>query len=656
MTTPIISIPEMLVTNSVSTPTISNLSDGGYVVFWSGADPTPPNGSTIIAQRFDSNGDRVGTEVPMPHTGVYTSLFRYEPVATSSPSSSTVGVVYGETHQGLFSDRPSSIEVATFDPASGAWSSGREIISDGDDDDISFFDWSITAFANGSTAVSYTFDESYPDVGRWIVGRTSTQFDIHHEEDLAGNSELATLSNGNFVAVYEDQFNGGANDIRYRIFTPAGTAATASTVVPGAGDGSTNESTPHVAGLHGGGFVVVWSDTAGDADGQGVRATILDNAGNSVVADFQVNTSTAGTQAAADVLALADGGFLVTWSDDGAGALRAQRFDLLGHTMGDEFIVRGAPGSTEAALLQDGRFAYVTHIGGNVMTSVWDPRGHMGALGDVLWRHDGGSAATGVRDLGWVDNTWDMRGAGDFDGDGDGDILWHHAGGQVTVWEMQQGAYVVNHNQPFAGATWQTAGTGDFDGDGDSDILWRHDDGQLLTWEMEAGSYVVNHNLDVVPTAWQIAGTGDFDGDGDDDILWRHESGQVVTWEMQGGAYVVNHNFDIIPTTWQIAGAGDFDGDGDDDILWHHDDGQVVTWEMQDGAYVVNHNIAVGTALWRINGTGDFDRDGDDDILWRHDDGQLVTWEMEAGSYVVNHNLGVVTTDWQIRGTGEFDV
>jgi hypothetical protein len=38
-------------------------------------------------------------------------------------------------------------------------------------------------------------------------------------------------------------------------------------------------------------------------------------------------------------------------------------------------------------------------------------------------------------------------------------------------------------------------GTGDFDGDGDADILWRHDEGQTVIWEMEDGAFVTNHNL-----------------------------------------------------------------------------------------------------------------------------------------------------------------
>jgi hypothetical protein len=219
-----------------------------------------------------------------------------------------------------------------------------------------------------------------------------------------------------------------------------------------------------------------------------------------------------------------------------------------------------------------------------------------------------------THDLPTSPHTWHIEGSGDFDGDGDDDILWRHDDGQVVTWEMEDGDYVDHHHLPVdvhddptgMPNNWQIEGTGDFDGDGDDDILWRHDEGLVVTWEMQDGAYVVNHNHFVVPTNWQIDGTGDFDGDGDDDILWRHDEGQVVTWEMEDGAYVVNHNLATVPTNFQIAGTADFNDDGTSDILWRHDDGTVVTWEMEDGQLARTQDFGVVDNAWHIRGTGEF--------------------------------------------------
>jgi hypothetical protein len=274
---------------------------------------------------------------------------------------------------------------------------------------------------------------------------------------------------------------------------------------------------------------------------------------------------------------------------------------------------------------------------------------------DVLWQHVDGVAATGVRELGLAAAGFEIQGIGDFDGDGDADIVWRN-GATVLTWELINGEFIFELDQPDAPHTWRLAGTGDFDGDGDDDILWHHNEGAVTIWEMEGGNYEANHNQPDVATNWQLAGTGDFDGDGDDDIVWRRDDGAVTIWEMEDNAYVVNHNLGVVPTAWQIAGTGDFDSDSDSDILWRHDEGAVTIWEIEDAALVVNHNQPAAATTWEIEGSHDFDSDGDDDILWRHDDGQVVTWEMEDGNFVVNHNFGVADNGWQIRGTGEFDL
>jgi len=56
---------------------------------------------------------------------------------------------------------------------------------------------------------------------------------------------------------------------------------------------------------------------------------------------------------------------------------------------------------------------------------------------------------------------------------------------------MENGGYVVNHNIEFASTGWEIRGTGDFDGDGDDDIVWHHrGDGGVVASEMENNAYI----------------------------------------------------------------------------------------------------------------------------------------------------------------------
>jgi hypothetical protein len=624
--------------------------DGGYLVVWQdGSRALNDGGYAIMGQTYDALGARVGGEVWIsdPFTGGEQIL----PAIAALPDG--------------------GFAVAFQDQFAGGddiWvrrvTAGENFIHNLDDSAATTVDPSITSFADGSYVVAYTVGSGADtDIAVRRVSATGVrgaQEFIHNESDNSVGSELATLSNGNFVAVFVDEFNGGERNILFRILQSNLAAVTASTLVS---FGTDDDVGPDVAALRDGGFVVVWTNQSGGPNGDDVRASIYTNGGSIIPlgGNILVPSTAAGDQNEPDVVALADGGFVVTWEDDTAGRVRGQRFDAGGHRLGSEFVVRNevAQDSPEAALLTSGRFAYAVGDGlaadSDVMTSVWDfgPLPAMDLIGDLFWRHVvDGDVATTENALGVVPNTWTIFGSDDFDGDGDNDILWRHVDGQVVTWEMEGGLLVTNHSIASAGGNWRINGTGDFDGDGDADILWRHTDGPVVTWEMQDGDLVASHGIASAPSAWRINGVGDFDADGDADILWRHSEGAVVTWEMDDGAYVTNHNIETAPTSWQIRLVGDFDGDGDGDLLWRHSDGGTVTWEMEDGDYLVNHDLGVVDPAWRPAVADDFDHDGDADMLWRHSAGDIVSWEMEAGALVTNHNLGIVPSGWQIAGTG----
>ena len=163
---------------------------------------------------------------------------------------------------------------------------------------------------------------------------------LFNDTDRSDLSDLATLNNGNFVAVFESPFLASPTDLDvfFTIKTENGTNVVSPTTVVGAGSTAT-ETDPHVAALASGGFVVTWTNSAGDENGtsQGIRATIYDANGNVVVngGDILVNQfNQAGTQLSNDVTALPDGGFVVAWEDVAAGVDRAQRFDAAGNLVG----------------------------------------------------------------------------------------------------------------------------------------------------------------------------------------------------------------------------------------------------------------------------------------------------------------------------------
>ncbi|MEQ9692359.1 MAG: calcium-binding protein [Bauldia litoralis] len=222
-------------------------------------------------------------------------------------------------------------------------------------------DPSITVLSDGSYVVSYTIgtgDDT--DVAFRIVNFDATAISpevlVLDSDFNSGGSQVATLSNGNFVVVYQDEFEttGADIDVKFKIFSPTGIEVDADNVATTL----RLEDDPHVAALAGGGFVVVWHDDEGDGPGDhGIKATVYDNAGDEVNNFIQVNTSTAGNQSDPRVAALADGGFVAVWTDSGSGVIRGQRFDATGVKVGIEFTENfSVEDNPVVAGLSDGRF------------------------------------------------------------------------------------------------------------------------------------------------------------------------------------------------------------------------------------------------------------------------------------------------------------
>ena len=543
---------------------------------------------------------------------------------------------------------------------------------------------SIASFADGSYVVSYTLDNGggNTDILARIVSPTGTvggPITVRDNGTLdADFSQLATLSNGNFVDVYQETFVGD-HDIYFSIYTQAGAVVANNFTVAGACS-SAEETDPDVVALAGGGFVVAWTDAAGDGAGNaGVRASIYNNAGGVVAADFALNTTTAGTQNEASLVALRGGGFMAIWEDDTALVDRGQRFDALGNKIGSEFVVKtnpfGSPGdSPDLALLQDGRL--VATFGDltpgsdtNIANTIFDPRTlHQNFdgihHGDFLWQNDSGQAAvwllnetTPISGAGVGGNpgpSWHLLGDGDFNQDGRSDFLWQHDSGQAAVWLMN-GTTVLSGTAVGAnpGANWHVIDSGDFNGDGKSDILWQNDNGQAAIWLMNGTTLISGAAVGANPGAdWHIKASGDFNNDGKDDILWQNDNGQAAIWLMNGTTVISGTGVGGNPgPSWHVIDSGDFNGDHKSDILWQNDNGQAAIWLM-NGTTVISGAAVGGNpgASWHVEGAAQINNsDIKSDIVWQHDSGQAAVWLIDGLNVVsgvaVGSNPG---SDWHL--------
>jgi len=136
---------------------------------------------------------------------------------------------------------------------------------------------------------------------------------------------VASLADGGFVVTWtSDGQDGSARGIYGQRYD-----------VNGAPQGTefkiTTNDQPSVAGLSGGGFVVIW--TSGDGSNSGIFGQRYDSSGVAQGAEFQVNTYSLGYQSNPSVASLADGSFVVTWTSDGQDgvlSIYGKRYDANG--------------------------------------------------------------------------------------------------------------------------------------------------------------------------------------------------------------------------------------------------------------------------------------------------------------------------------------
>src|SRR5437667_4778957 len=108
------------------------------------------------------------------------------------------------------------------------------------------------------------------------------------------------------------------------------------------------------------------------------------------------------------------------------------------------------------------------------------------------------------------DQNWQVAGVGDFNGDGKSDILWRNGTTGENYLYPMNGTTILGtegYLRTVADTAWQVKGTGDYDGDGKADVLWRHaTSGENYLYPMDGTAIKASEGyLRTVPQPnWQI--------------------------------------------------------------------------------------------------------------------------------------------------------
>jgi len=345
-------------------PDLARLADGGFVVAYASRHDESTLIASILGQRFDSEGARVGGAFVISDPAEEAD----QPVlaALEDGGFAVAWRAFAEESAGR-----SDLKVATFD-ANGAIRRLPLQVNAPQND----LDWALTpdvaATGGGGFEVVWSADEPAPGPIRsqGIYGRTVDSRGIaagperlvSEPRDFAQKgAKAALLDTGDVVVIYDSRLSttnevgNPVDDVRGRLLGPGGVPRGPEFLVSsenaGLNRGGVVSSTDlAVAALPLGRFVAVWRETELGVGGAATRhlfqGRVFEADGVAAGAEFTVNQVDRDVPGHASVAALDGGGFVVVWErpttgdfftffDDVVGRV----FDSAGRAVTDEFEV-----------------------------------------------------------------------------------------------------------------------------------------------------------------------------------------------------------------------------------------------------------------------------------------------------------------------------
>ncbi len=290
-------------------PSISKLSDGGFVSTWKTLvyDEVQDMTLTAIAgQRFDASGNKVGGEAILKQTSIDDfDYFDFE-IDSAELSDGNFVVVWRDTNN--------------------------------------------TNAADSIGILGQVYDENLQPIG--------SEFVVSDSQNNEKDHKVVGLAGGGFVVTWSSEDENPINQFDYRVmaqrYDNSGAAQGAAITV--SDDTDTSENQPDIAGTPDGGFIITWRDFSSNTI-EGAAAQRFDANGNTVGAEFSVAISEAlDYPYLPKITVLPDGSFVVIARDSDGFTIAADRFDSNANHIESFVITQQGVSEHEITTLSDGSF------------------------------------------------------------------------------------------------------------------------------------------------------------------------------------------------------------------------------------------------------------------------------------------------------------
>ncbi len=337
---------------------MTTLGDGGWIVTWTANGDQDGNGTGVYLQRYAADGTLVGTETLV--------------------NTETDGSQYGAVAAGL-EDGGWIVTWSSYDQdgsMSGVYQQryGADGNTVGEETlvntttDLNQQSPSVTGLNDGGWVVTFQmqtqygsslgiYQQRYDVDGNTVGGETLV---VGYDDGAVASPVVTDLDDGGWIVAWDFLIDGSRLAIQTQRYDADGTAVGDIVQIDPASSVQSYEY-PSITVLEDGGWMVAWSVDGSSGESVAIAQQRYDAEGNPVGGVTDVATGDHFVSPA--VTALADGGWVVTWSafdDDTGYDVFAQRYDADGKAVGGEIAVNtttaGWQTSVEVTALPDGGF------------------------------------------------------------------------------------------------------------------------------------------------------------------------------------------------------------------------------------------------------------------------------------------------------------
>ncbi|MBN2577779.1 MAG: hypothetical protein JXB10_02220, partial [Pirellulales bacterium] len=239
-----------------------------------------------------------------------------------------------------------------------------------------------TAWLNRATNAPFTVLDDTTALATMRINQQIAPDDVNYEDYRWDSLGMYQVASGTLTIRLTDDANGDviADAVRLVEYSPA--VQQLHTFVPSGeevlinstltGNQRLSESGNAIAALADGGYVVTWSSSGQDGSGWGVYGQCFSASGEATGNEFPLNATTQSNQQWSSASGSPDGSFVAVWQSNGQDGSQAgivgRRFAADGTPLGDEFLVNTTTN-------QDQELPTVTHLHNGGFVVIWHGRG-----------------------------------------------------------------------------------------------------------------------------------------------------------------------------------------------------------------------------------------------------------------------------------------